>query len=520
MLMKKLLLSLTAMAAFGFNATADIIQNGGFESWTDSKPDHWTTASSAGNATLVQSEDAHGGSYSVQVNGKSSNVRLGYEETNVEAGTYIVTFYAKALGGEAVTSQYGPQVRPGYATFNADGSINSNGYKYGAYASLPVGEWTLVTDTLKIDAAQQVCFVVMNAKNSGDILIDDYSIAFTASTDVNPGGGTDPQPTDTTTTTIVDAPEITIAQFIANADPETVYRLTGVVANIKNTTYGNFDLVDETGSIYIYGMLNAAGETKKFASMGIEAGDTLTLQGKYYLYNETVEISNAQYVSHKKAGSTPSVDPDPLTPDQPIDGSYFMNGDFESWHDGTPDHWKSSSTASSASLVQETDAHSGTFSVLIEGATANKRLAYKELVLVAGTYTFSLYAKGEDGNETAEVRLGYAPWKADGTLGSYVYGDYVKAPSEGGWVAASYVFTLTETTKLNMVVMNPKNTGNLLVDDAKLVEGEATSIRNVAEKKQTVDFSTAVVYNLLGQRVSSFQHGGIYIVNGKKMIYK
>ena len=34
--------------------------------------------------------------------------------------------------------------------------------------------------------------------------------------------------------------------------------------------------------------------------MDIEEGDTLTLQGVYYLFNETVEIKNAQYISHKK----------------------------------------------------------------------------------------------------------------------------------------------------------------------------------------------------------------------------
>ena len=91
----------------------------------------------------------------------------------------------------------------------------------------------------------------------------------------------------------------TIAEFLAAADAN-VYELTGVVANIQNTTYGNFDLVDETGSVYIYGLLNANGEAKQFASMDIEEGDTLTLQGVYYLFNETVEIKNAQYISHKK----------------------------------------------------------------------------------------------------------------------------------------------------------------------------------------------------------------------------
>ena len=39
-------------------------ENGGFETWADGKPTNWKTASTAGNATLSQSEDAHSGKYS------------------------------------------------------------------------------------------------------------------------------------------------------------------------------------------------------------------------------------------------------------------------------------------------------------------------------------------------------------------------------------------------------------------------------------------------------------------------
>ncbi len=519
--MKKLLLSLAAVATLSFSANADIIQNGGFESWTDGTPDHWKTASSAGNATLVQSTDAHGGSYSVQVNGASSNKRLGYEEITLEAGTYNVTFYAKSLGG--ATSEHGAQCRPGYATFNADGTINSSGYKYGEYVSIEEGAWTQVAFEFTLDVAQQICPVVMNPKNSGDMLIDDYTIVTSdGGTTENPGGGDVDDP-DTPPT---DIQAITIAQFLAAADPNTTYQLTGTVANIKNTTYGNFDLVDETGSIYIYGLLNAAGETKKFAEMGIEEGDVLTLQGAYFDYNGTAEIKNAQYISHVKGSGTDPVDPvDPvepeeLTPDTPVNGDYFVNGDFEAWTDGTPDGWKSSTTASSATLHQSTDAHAGSYSVLIEGATGNKRLAYKELVLAKGTYTFSFYAKGEAGNETAEVRPGYAPWKEDGTLGSYVYGDYAHAYSDDEWVFVYFVFTLEETTKLNMVVMNPKNCGNVLVDDAKLVEGDQhDAIRTITADK-AIDLSNAVIYDILGKRVYNLDKKGVYVVNGKKVVIK
>jgi hypothetical protein len=74
---------------------------------------------------------------------------------------------------------------------------------------------------------------------------------------------------------------ISIAEFIERAEENTTYRLCGVVSNIVNMTYGNFTLEDETGSIYVYGLLTSTGQSKQFASMGIVEGDTLTMQGSY-----------------------------------------------------------------------------------------------------------------------------------------------------------------------------------------------------------------------------------------------
>ena len=93
------------------------------------------------------------------------------------------------------------------------------------------------------------------------------------------------------------AEEITIGEFLSKADPNTTYRLTGTVKNISNTLYGNFDLVDETGSVYIYGLLDKDGNAQKFESIGIKEGDTVTLEGKYKDYNGKAEIANAQYIS-------------------------------------------------------------------------------------------------------------------------------------------------------------------------------------------------------------------------------
>ena len=110
----------------------------------------------------------------------------------------------------------------------------------------------------------------------------------------------------TVTVSAYAAEQITIAQFLNRKDESTTYRLRGVVKNITNTVYGNFDLVDNTGSVYIWGLKDANGNTQQFASMDIAENDTVTLEGVYFLYNNTkVEIQNAQYISHDKYKWTP-----------------------------------------------------------------------------------------------------------------------------------------------------------------------------------------------------------------------
>lgn len=101
-------------------------------------------------------------------------------------------------------------------------------------------------------------------------------------------------------------PAMTIAEFIENQGGACY--LEGTVSNIVNTTYGNFDLTDETGTIYIYGCLNANGESKKFAELDVKEGDLLKVQANVYeLYNEKHEAKNVVYVSHVSNSEEPEM---------------------------------------------------------------------------------------------------------------------------------------------------------------------------------------------------------------------
>lgn len=106
---------------------------------------------------------------------------------------------------------------------------------------------------------------------------------------------------------------VTVAQFIAAEPSKTQkYQLTGVVTGNLNTQYGNFDLKDDTGTVYVYGLTktdNGYGtkNDQSFASIGVKAGDTVTIIGYRETYKkegqeDKVEVVYAYYVSHT-AGS-------------------------------------------------------------------------------------------------------------------------------------------------------------------------------------------------------------------------
>ena len=118
----------------------------------------------------------------------------------------------------------------------------------------------------------------------------------------------------------------TIAEFLALKNTTDTCVLTGVVANIANTEYGNFDLVDATGTVYVYGLLTAAGKSKQFASMDIAAGDTLTVKAIYNEFNSKPQAKNAIYVSHSKLVLTVAVTSENGTVDGLADGGKYVRG--------------------------------------------------------------------------------------------------------------------------------------------------------------------------------------------------
>ena len=102
-----------------------------------------------------------------------------------------------------------------------------------------------------------------------------------------------------------EAPLSTIEQVAAGADGE-VFRIRATVTGIRNTNYGNIDVDDGTGSIYIYGLFNGIGQYPKdaaggWSSFGIEPGDVITVQGPRTMYGSTLELVDATLIKVEKS---------------------------------------------------------------------------------------------------------------------------------------------------------------------------------------------------------------------------
>ena len=120
---------------------------------------------------------------------------------------------------------------------------------------------------------------------------------------------------------------VTIAEF--NAAPEATdvyYELTGVISGTINTTYGNFDLTDETGTVYVYGLTKefiGVGSTtndKSYASLDLKEGDKIVIRGFRGSYNGKIEVMGAYFVKLISSGNetpNPGTNPDPGTDPNP-----------------------------------------------------------------------------------------------------------------------------------------------------------------------------------------------------------
>ena len=123
------------------------------------------------------------------------------------------------------------------------------------------------------------------------------------------------------------------------ADSSTLYRITGIAQYAVNSNWGNFDLLDSTGYIYIHGCVSskkglvndgANGKVidndKSFSSIGILPGDEVTIEGWYAYHKYTNSYGIPQFTGYvtkltKKGAST--INPQNYSAAETYSGSYY-----------------------------------------------------------------------------------------------------------------------------------------------------------------------------------------------------
>ena len=274
-------------------------------------------------------------------------------------------------------------------------------------------------------------------------------------------------------------------ELAADAESTEDVYFKGKISQVKNKyvadDYGNATFyVSEDGTtnneFYCFRTLYLGNTKFAGGTKNIKVGDEVVICGKVVNYkgNTPETVSNKSYLYSLNGKTEAEADEGGEGGGSGEAASELTNLSFEEWTDGAPTGW--SSKATNTTIEQNTDARTGSYSVLVKGNdTANKRFASQEIALTAGTYEFSFYAKAAT-TEVSQARAGWVTYK-DGApdSGSYKYGSFIDL-NANDWTLVSFEFTLSADASISVVCMNPKkNDGKtsakeILVDDAKLVK--------------------------------------------------
>ena len=216
-------------------------------------------------------------------------------------------YYIKGKVSRIATDKNGNVQNFDYGTYgNASFYISDDGTETGEFYCYRVlylenAKWEQgAGDVLKVGDEVVVYAKLTNYNGTSETAQNEgYLYSLNGTTKRN-GGGEQPSG---------EVKKVTVAEFNAAAVSNDVwYELKGKVTNLKEgDIYGNFDLVDETGTVYVYGLLSEKGGEKKLfqdlvAAKGIKEGSTITIIGNRGEYNGKIEVMNAYFVSIEAGG--------------------------------------------------------------------------------------------------------------------------------------------------------------------------------------------------------------------------
>ena len=377
--------SAEALIVYSNNFDVSKAQNNSGWPYLDSNYDLWDNKKGTGVETV---EYEFGGKMSVRTSGKASNDGSGFSHyagsgTNkifFGAATSILKINKITLNG----TQTDFALSFGGQKYLQDGDSNFSWDQFKVYVSNDMqkwvelamafpadadinGDWNLASCNFTVPAGTTQLGLAFVATESSAYSIDDVNLVFgeaggqvidfsagtaiDGTTGGNTGSGDSGSGSGSTTDKPATLVKATVAEFLAAAEDDTWYELTGEIISIEKATYGNFTIKDATGEIYIYGMTNGwvGSNNQSFSQIGLKVTDVVTLGTKRTSYQGTPQGGGnpvpAYYISHIPGEGTGE------EPEPPVSGEA---GEFDSeltWTLGTAAYDKTSTGNSAQNAV-------------------------------------------------------------------------------------------------------------------------------------------------------------------------
>ncbi len=321
-----------------------------FDGWRNEKGTGIAGVSYSYNGMSTRSNSTSDSNYSDYAGSGSNNLFFGSNAYFAISGIALngTTDIALTFGTEKYSQDNGSLFTPSefhiWLSQDAKKWVELTEYTFAGTAE---GRWNVASSTFSVPSSTKNLSICFSVDVASSYRIDDLSIAVSetagkavdfsnaAEKDFGTGGSTGGDvPTNIT--------DVTVAQF--NEKPVSTtdwYRLKGTVGGPINTTYGNFDIIDETGKVYVYGISNWSEFKSKVAE-----GGSIVVVGNRGDYNGKIEVLKGYIESYDGQGAE-----NPGGGDDPVEetGEYDPQG--ITWTLGTNAYDKTSGGTSIQTAV-------------------------------------------------------------------------------------------------------------------------------------------------------------------------
>ena len=321
-----------------------------FDGWRNEKGTGIAGVSYSYNGMSTRSNSTSDSNYSDYAGSGSNNLFFGSNAYFAISGIALngTTDIALTFGTEKYSQDNGSLFTPSefhiWLSQDAKKWVELTDYTFAGTAE---GRWNVASSTFSVPSSTKNLSICFSVDVASSYRIDDLSIAVSetagkavdfsnaAEKDFGTGGSTGGDvPTNIT--------DVTVAQF--NEKPVSTtewYRIKGTVGGPINTTYGNFDIIDETGKVYVYGISNWSEFKSKVAE-----GGSIVVVGNRGEYNGKIEVLKGYIESYDGQGAE-----NPGGGDDPVEetGEYDPQG--ITWTLGTNAYDKTSGGTSIQTAV-------------------------------------------------------------------------------------------------------------------------------------------------------------------------